>query len=87
MCADLAVDHLARARRGRSAPSARQRQGHRVADRRERVAQLVGEHREELVLAAVGLVALASARLRSVMSRAIFDAPMIRPGRRGRARS
>ena len=49
----------------------------RVAHRRQRIAQLVRERREELVLAPVGLPQRrASARcLRSVTSRAIFEAP------------
>ena len=52
----------------------------RVADRRQGVAKLVGEHGQELILAAFGLqTARPRCRFSSVMSRPIFEAPMIRP--------
>ena len=40
----------------------------RVADRRERIAQLVRERREELVLAAIGLLALLQVRAHLVLA-------------------
>ena len=59
-----------------------------VADRRQGVSQLVRQDRQKLVFAPVGFFQLLaysrsafSTRLRSVMSRATFDAPTIRPRR------
>ena len=64
---DLAVHHLPHLAR-RPDGAGKPQQAHRVADRRERIAQLVGERRQELVLAAIGLLALEKMCARLVLA-------------------
>ena len=89
--ADLAIDDLLAQSRGSSAPGLPQRAATALRIGRQRIAQLVGQHGQELVLAAVGLLAArASASRRSVTSRKTStmpsNSPPVAPDRGGRCR-
>jgi hypothetical protein len=81
---DLPVHHFPDLRR-RLGGARQAQQVHRVADRRERVAQLVRERGEELVLAAVGLLALLQVGARLVLAPARAQRAAHRAGERGHA--